>query len=90
MEFQGKNYLDKGEFKKMDKGTIKFISKKLTKREMVEEIINGLCFTREYKRKIINYCISNNNDVKSVYNEFLKSKMTKKDKLFYIHKLVTL
>ena len=70
--------------------TINFISNKLTKREMIEEMINGLSFTRDYKRKIINYCISNNKDVKSVYNDFLKSKMKKKDKLFYLHKLVTL
>ena len=74
----------------MKNSTINFISNKLTNREMVEEIINGLGFTREYKRKIINYCISNKKDVKSVYNDYLKSKMKKKDKLLYIHKLVTL
>ena len=74
----------------MKNGTINFISNKLSKREMIQEIINGLGFSREYKRKIINYCISNNKDVKGVYNDFLKSKMKKKDKLFYIHKLVTL
>ena len=74
----------------MKNGTINFISSKLTKREMIEEIINGLNFTREYKRTIINYCISNNKDIKGVYNDFLKSKMKKKDRLFYLHKLVTL
>ena len=74
----------------MKNGTINFISKKLSKREMIEGIINGLSFTRDYKRKIISYCISNNKDVKGVYNDFLKSKMTKKDRLFYLNKLVTL
>ena len=71
-----------------DNRTIKIISNKLTKREMIEEIINGLCFSRDYRRKITNYCISNNKDVESVYKDFLKSKMKKKDKLFYLHKLV--
>ena len=74
----------------MKNGAIKYFSNKLTKREMIEEIINGLSFSREYKRKIINYCISNNKDVKSVFNDYLKSKMNKKDKVFYLHKLVTL
>lgn len=74
----------------MKNGTINFVSKNLTKREMIEEIINGLSFTRDYKRKIINYCISNKKDVESVYKDFLKSKMKKKDRLFYLHKLVTL
>lgn len=74
----------------MKNGSIKFLSNKLTKREMIEEIITGLSISRDYRRKIINYCISNNKDVKSVYNDFLKSKMKKKDRLFYLHKLVTL
>ena len=74
----------------MKNGTINFISNKLTKREMIESIINGLGFTREYKRKIINYCISNNKDIKGVYNDFLKSKMKKKDRLLYLHKMVTM
>ena len=70
--------------------TKNFISNKLTKREMIEEIIYGLSISRDYRRKIVNYCISNNKDIKRVYNDFLDSKMTKKDKLFYLHKLVTL
>ena len=74
----------------MKKNTIAFISNNLSKREMIEAIIDGLCFTRDYRRKIVNYCISNNKDVKSVYKDFLNSKMKKKDKLFYLHKLVTL
>lgn len=74
----------------MKKNTINYISNKLTKREMLEEIINGLGFSRDYRRKITNYCISNNKDIESFYKDFLKSKMTKKDKLFYLHKMVSL